>query len=292
MTEAVPRIAVIRFPGMNCEEETRRAVVDAGLSCDVFMWNGPTDELETYDGYVLPGGFSYQDRVRAGSIAAKDRVVDCLFEQAVAGKPVIGICNGAQILLEAGMVPGIEPGRVEMGLATNIMPDRDGYYTRWTHLLVANDTSCVTSALDRGDVVPIPVAHAEGRFVTADECLIETLFANGQIVLTYVEADGADAIGFPGNPSASTRAIAGIANPDGNVVAMMPHPERAARLFQVPRSLEGPWGAKRRAARGDASTFDPGPGAGVLASLAAFCARAGSATTPAGRRADSTLERI
>ncbi len=273
MTRPYPRIAVIRFPGMNCEEETRRAVAAAGLACDVFMWNGPTDELALYDGYVLPGGFSYQDRVRAGAIAAKDRVVDCLFEEAAAGKPVIGICNGAQILLEAGLVPGFEPGRVEMGLATNIMPDRDGYYTRWTHLEVVDTGSSATCSFGRGDVVPIPVAHAEGRFVTSTEGLLDRLEENGQVVLRYVGPDGASDPGFPSNPNGSSRAIAGIRNVEGNVVAMMPHPERAAWLFQVPERLAGPWGASRRSARGERTLLEPGPGAAVMRSLRTFAER-------------------
>jgi phosphoribosylformylglycinamidine synthase I len=265
-----PRVAVLRFPGLNCEEETRRAVMAAGADSDIFMWNGPTSELAQYDGYVLPGGFSYQDRVRAGAIAAKDRVVDCLFQQAASGKPVMGICNGAQILIEAGMVPGIELGTVEMGLAHNIMPDRDGYFTHWTHLVVGQTASCATAALEEGTPVPVPVAHAEGRFVTADPDLIDRLFEQGQVVLTYGTAAGSPAEGFPDNPNGSVRNIAGISNPDGNVVAMMPHPERSSWLFQLPASLPGAWGDRRRDAAGSDALMGPGPGAGVLGSLIAF----------------------
>lgn len=266
------RIAVIRFPGMNCEEETRRAVIASGMDCDVFMWNGSRSALEEYDGYVLPGGFSYQDRVRAGAIAAKDRVVDCLFDAATAGKPIIGICNGAQVLLEAGLVPGIEAGRVEMGLARNIMPNRDGYYTNWTHLRVLNDTSAATGAAGRGAVLPIPIAHAEGRFVSSADGLIDELFERDQIVLVYARPDGSQEDGFPANPNSSTRAIAGVTNPLGNVVAMMPHPERAARLFQVPERLAGPWGEWRRSARGARGPDESGPGAVVMDSLRAYLA--------------------
>jgi len=268
------RIAVMRFPGMNCEDESRRAVLDAGASCDIVMWNAPTAELEAYDGYVLPGGFSYQDRVRAGAIAAKDRVVDCLFRQAAAGKPVLGICNGAQILVEAGMVPGLTPGRVEMALARNVMPDRDGYYTRWTHLRIESARSAASISLAPGDVVPVPVAHAEGRFVSATPGLIEELFTRGQAVMTYARADGSRARGFPDIPNASSMALAAVSNPAGNVVAMMPHPERAARLGQVPANVEGPWGERRRAARTAAAVRAPGPGAPIVRSLVEFARRA------------------
>lgn len=271
MATAEHRIAVIRFPGMNCEEETRRAVVASGMDCDTFMWNGPRSLLDEYDGYVLPGGFSYQDRVRAGAIAAKDHIVDCLFEAASLGKPIIGICNGAQVLLEAGLVPGIDPGKVEMGLARNIMPDRDGYYTNWTHLRVVNDSSAATAATARGTVLPIPVAHAEGRFVSSEEGLIDDLFERGQIVLVYARHDGSPEAGFPSNPNGSTRSIAGVTNPPGNVVAMMPHPERAARLSQVPEALAGEWGRRRRAFRRGGGADEPGPGAAVMDSLRQFC---------------------
>ncbi len=273
MTESRAKIAVIRFPGVNCEDETRRAVESQGMECDIFMWNGPHERLAEYDGYILPGGFTYQDRVRAGAIAAKDRVVDCLFDEAQVGKPVIGICNGAQILLESGMVPGITPGKVEMGLARNIMPDRDGYYTRWTHLRIESDSSCVTCVMSKGDVTSIPTAHAEGRFVTNTGGLIDRLFENGQVVMTYAGLKGEAEPAFPLNPNGSTRGIAAVSNPYGNVVAMMPHPERAARLVQVPESLPGRWGAARRDAAGSRLVLtEPGPGGEIFKSLGTFIA--------------------
>jgi phosphoribosylformylglycinamidine synthase I len=271
MSTERPRVAVIRFPGMNCEEETRRAVAAHGMSCDVFMWNGPTAGLASYDGYVLPGGFSYQDRVRAGAIAAKDRVLDCLSEQARAGKPVIGICNGAQILLEAGLVPGTEDGRVQMGLARNVMPDRDGYYTRWTHVRLTSTRSAATCSFTEGDVAAIPIAHAEGRFVTTEKGLLPRLLENGQVVMRYVSHDGQEDDTFPTNPNGSVMAIAGLSNPRGNVVAMMPHPERASWLFQVPRSLPGGWGARRRAATRHPELLEAaGPAGRVFESLRTF----------------------
>jgi phosphoribosylformylglycinamidine synthase I len=268
MTSRPPRVAVIRFPGLNCESETRRAVMAQDVAADVFMWNGPTAELARYDGYVLPGGFSYQDRVRAGAIAAKDRVMDCIIEQAALGKPVLGICNGAQILVESGLVPGLGDGRVEMALARNIMPDREGYYSRWAYLRVESPGTAATATLSHGDLVPVPIAHAEGRFVTTDPALIDRLFASGQVVFTYATPDGLTSDEFPWNPNGSTASIAGISNPAGNVVAMMPHPERCAWLYQTPESLAGTWGVRRRAARGDVSMLHlPGPGAEILRSL-------------------------
>lgn len=270
--KSVPRIAVLRFPGVNCEHETRRALEAAGAACDVFRWNEPAAALGPYDGYVLPGGFSYQDRVRAGAIAAKDHIVERICEEADTGKPVLGICNGAQVLLEAGLVPGIAKGRVEMGLATNRMPGRDGYHTYWTHLRVEAGRTSATGELEEGDVVPIPVAHAEGRFVTVEEGLVERLFEAGQVVMTYARPGGAAAGGFPRNPNGSTRDIAAVANARGNVVAMMPHPERSSWLFQVPQNLEGEWGERRREARGADVLRGPGPGAAVMSSFVRYCA--------------------
>ena len=265
-------IAVVRFPGVNCEEETRRALRSAGAGCDIVMWNAPAEKLGAYDGFVLPGGFSYQDRVRAGAIAAKDAVLSRLVEEAASGKPVLGICNGAQVLLEAGLVPGIEPGSVEMALATNAMPGSDGYHARWCHLRVASADSCATETSTEGDVLPIPVAHAEGRFVSRTSGLFEELSANGQIVMTYSRPDGGPPAGFPENPNGSTDDVAAVSNRRGNVVAMMPHPERAARLGQVPALLPGAWGERRRQASGDRFD-DDGPGSDVFVGFVAYAER-------------------
>src|SRR6185295_15696812 len=133
------RVAVMQFPGVNCESESMRALTRVGLAPEVFRWTRPAGELRDFDAFVLPGGFSYQDRVRAGALAAKDPLLDALIEESERGKPVLGICNGAQILVEAGLVPDRE--RVELALARNRMAGRAGYYARWIYARV-EPSSC------------------------------------------------------------------------------------------------------------------------------------------------------
>src|SRR5262249_51022842 len=127
-------VAGVQFPGVNCEAETVRALERVGLRSEVFGWTRPVGELRDFTAFVLPGGFSYQDRVRAGALAAKDPRVEVLAEQAEMGKPVLGICNGAQVLVEAGLVPGSET--IELALARNAMERRSGYHARWVHVRV------------------------------------------------------------------------------------------------------------------------------------------------------------
>ncbi len=264
-----PRICVVQFPGVNCEYETARAVEKAGMEAAVLRWNRRVEEFEKFDGFVLPGGFSYQDRVRAGAVAATDEVMDVVAAQAAEGKPVIGICNGAQVLVEAGLVPGTEAGKVEMALAPNAGMGRGGYYCDWVHVKVACPPArtAATWDLEPGQVLPIPVAHAQGRFTSLDETLFESLDAAGQIAFKYCDEQGSPAAAFPGNPNGSALAAAAVSNPAGNVVAMMPHPERCAWLRQVPAELPGIWGERRLASRSARAIEGDGPGAGVFRSL-------------------------
>ncbi len=185
-------IAVIQYPGSNCEHETARAVVAAGAKAEVFRWNKDASELVRFDGYILPGGFSYQDRVRAGAIAAKKSIMKTIMEEAAKGKSVLGICNGAQVLVETGLIPGLERGELEMALAPNIMEERSGFYCDWTYLkLACPPERCVfTSLLSAGQVLPVPVAHAEGRFVTTRKKLIDRLWDKEQVVFQYCDGDG------------------------------------------------------------------------------------------------------
>ena len=123
------KIAVIMFPGSNCENETARAITSAGMNAKVIRWNETTG-LSNYDGYVIPGGWSYEDRIRAGVISAKDPIMDIIKKEASNGKVVLGICNGCQILVESGIIPGLEDN-VQMALAPNINPFIQGYYCTW-----------------------------------------------------------------------------------------------------------------------------------------------------------------
>ncbi len=266
-TTGRPRVALIQFPGSNCEWETKRAAEAAGMACDVFRWNREAAELREYDGYLIGGGFSYQDRVRSGAIATKEPIVRTVFEEVTErGKPCLGICNGAQVLVEAGLIPGLEPGVVQMGLAPNI-PDPERriahFCCQWVFLKCAapQGRTLFTQELPEGFVLPIPIAHGEGRFTTRDPELLETLKANRQIVFQYCDVEGRVDPAREINPNGALENIAGLCNPEGNVLAMMPHPERASFLRQVPFEIGGPVSEERLRAQGDAAALEgPAPG--------------------------------
>jgi len=270
-----PRVAVIQFPGGNCELETARALASVGARAEVFRWNRDPRELDGFAAMVISGGFSYQDRVRAGVIAAHEPIGARLFALAGEGRPILGICNGAQVLVEMGLVPGLDPGAVEMALAPNKMVRggrvvRRDYYCTWSWLRLgcAPERCAFTTACAPHAVIAMPLAHGEGRFVARDPGLFDALAANGQIVWQYCDAAGEVHDEFPITPNGSTRAIAGLCNPAGNVLALMPHPERATWLRQVPLDLPGAFGAARRAATGDWAALEgAGPSRGLFASL-------------------------
>lgn len=268
---ASPRVAVVRLPGMNCEDETARALAGAGLVPAFVGWDRPPGALAGYDAYVLPGGFSYQDRVRAGAVAAKDPRLDVIAGAAARGVPVLGICNGAQILVEAGLVPGgaaADDDAIGIALAINRLPHRAGYYTNWV-VLEARDGSLWTEAYAPGERVPLPMAHGEGRFTAKDPARLPELSARGQVPFAYAGPGGPAHGAWPANPNGAEADAAGVTNARGNVLALMPHPERAARLLHVPLDQGGPWGDRRRRARGDRVAVEAaGPGHGLFLSLA------------------------
>jgi len=203
-----------------------------GLNPVEFLWNESAEKLSDFNGYVIVGGFAYEDRSRAGVIAALDPIMKLIKIEAEKGKPVLGICNGAQILVESGLVPGLDGHRVGVALTDNKRVKGGhiigvGYYNAWVNLkLSAPSYRCAfTRQLSTDDIINIPLAHGEGRFIIPDK-LLEKMIANDQTVYRYCDDDGNVVDEFPTNPNGSMHNLAAVCNPAGNVMAMMPHPER------------------------------------------------------------------
>ena len=232
-----PKIAVLYFPGNNCEEETRDRCTDVGIDAKIIRWNSK-ENLSDYDGYIIPGGFSYEDRVRAGVIAAKDKIMDKVKEEVDKGKLLLGICNGAQILIETGLVPGLK-NKIEMAIAPNENPLISGYYDAWVYIKPSNNKkNAFNQFYKKNEIIKVPVAHGEGRFITKDKNLIKNLINNKQIVFQYCDEKGKIKNNYPTNPNGAVNNIAAISNKQGNVMALMPHPERASYNWQVPDSIK------------------------------------------------------
>ena len=228
-------IAIVQFPGSNTERETLIACRRIGLNPVEFLWNEPAEKLSDFDGYVIVGGFAYEDRSRAGVIASLDPIMKQLRTETEAGKPVLGICNGAQILVETGLVPGLPDYRLGIALTDNKRIKGGhvmgvGYYNTWANLrMTAPPKRCAfTHHMETGDWINIPLAHGEGRFVVPEE-LLSKLQENDQTVFRYCDDDGIIVEEFPTNPNGSMYNLAAVCNPSGNVMAMMPHPERTEK---------------------------------------------------------------
>jgi phosphoribosylformylglycinamidine synthase subunit PurQ / glutaminase len=197
------KFAIITFPGSNCDYDAYHAVIDH-LGCDAeYVWHKETD-LRGADVVILPGGFSYGDYLRSGAIARFSPVMREVLAHAKRGAPVLGICNGFQIACEAGLLPGA------------LMRNRSlQFVSAAVTIVVENATTMFTNLYRKGEQLVIPVAHGDGRYVAAPEAL-DRLEGEGQIVFRY-----------RGNPNGSERDIAGVINENGNVLGLMPHPERA-----------------------------------------------------------------
>jgi phosphoribosylformylglycinamidine synthase I len=227
------KFGIISFPGTNCEMESVRAFKRNGMDAEVLLWNDPDilngSKLDEFDGYMIAGGFSYEDRGRSGVVAAQDPIMDILKSEADKGKVVLGVCNGAQILVESGLIPGFDNKGLGVALAWNEMKKDDeivgtGFYNIWCRL--KNTSSKERSAFnDFDDLLHIPMAHGEGRFVIPDDVL-QKLEDNDQIPFKYADDSGEVNSEFPYTPNGATASTAALCNPGGNVMAMMPHPER------------------------------------------------------------------
>jgi phosphoribosylformylglycinamidine synthase subunit PurQ / glutaminase len=230
------RVCVLRIEGTNCEEESYHAFQRLGANTEIVHLNEfarKKKKLSDYHALVLPGGFSAGDYIRAGVIFAarmKSTLGKELEEFITDHKPIIGICNGFQILVEAGILPGLSAVITDEPEAVLTTNDSDHFECRPTWLRKEAKSRCIfTRELEDDKVIMIPSAHAEGKFVLPaerEQQLLEELKKNGQVVFRYVSPEGKSEPGYPFNPNGAIYDIAGICNRTGNVLGMMPHPER------------------------------------------------------------------
>lgn len=206
------KFGIVTFPGSNCDYDAYQAVVETLGEEAVYLWHKDHD-LKGSDVIILPGGFSYGDYLRAGAIARFSPIMRDVIAHAKRGGPVMGICNGFQIACEAGLLPG--------ALLRNASLK---YIGEWVRLRVEQTDTLFTNRYEAGQILRIPIAHGDGRY-TADEATLDRLEGDGRVVFRYAGGP-ADADEY-WSPNGSMRAIAGIINDAGNVLGMMPHPERA-----------------------------------------------------------------
>lgn len=213
------RFAVITFPGSNCDQDCYHVTDNIfGIETDM-LWYEDKFELSDYDCVILPGGFSYGDYLRSGAIARFAPLMDKVIEYANNGGLVLGICNGFQILLEAGLLPGA------MKVNNNLK-----FVCKDIELEVVNGETPFTNQTQEGEKITLPVAHGEGNYYIDDKGLVD-LKKNDQIVLRYLNDEE--------NPNGSVDNIAGICNKEGNIFGLMPHPERAAEKILGSKTADG-----------------------------------------------------
>lgn len=263
------RVAILRMEGTNCEEESYLAFKRLGAKPEMVhikrmlgLVEGARSPFD-YQILMFPGGFSAGDYIRAGAIFAaimKSRLMNELKEYVDNGYPILGICNGFQVLVELGILPGVD-GISETPQAALTTNSSNRFECR--NIYIRNEgRSAFTSLYGKGEVLLMPVAHAEGKFTlnSADEHkMLKRLNENGQIAFRYVNPENPDSgdVPYPWNPNGSVENIAGITNPEGNVLGMMPHPERAFYNYML--GLEKP--------------EDFGPGAGIFRSMLDYVAK-------------------
>jgi phosphoribosylformylglycinamidine synthase subunit PurQ / glutaminase len=210
------RLGVVVFPGSNCDHDAESVINELPNAEAVLLWHKERD-LKNVDAIILPGGFSYGDYLRTGAIARFSPVMSEVIQFAKNGKPVLGICNGFQILAEAGLVEGV--------LMRNV---HRRFVCKHVYLSVQNNYTIFTSDYAKHDVLRIPIAHGDGNYFAPDDTL-KKLQDNEQIIFQYCDKDGA--VTTDANPNGSVMNIAGICNETKNVLGLMPHPERAAEAL-------------------------------------------------------------
>ena len=234
---ATPNALILRAPGTNCDAETAHAFDLAGATSERVHLNRLLEDAGVLAGYqilAIPGGFSYGDDIAAGRIFANQithHLHDLLRRFIDDGKPVIGICNGFQVLIKTDLLPGEIAGRSGQN-CTLTNNDCGRFVDRWVHLQAKSDKCIWTAGIER---LELPIAHGEGKFVPGDESLRKALWDEERVALAYTKTDGSSAEGhFPDNPNGSIDDIAGICDASGLVLGLMPHPERYVSALQHP----------------------------------------------------------
>jgi len=206
-------IGITVFPGSNCDRDVY-TVFNKNLKITTNFVQAK-DKIDKFDAIIIPGGFTYGDRLRAGAIASKSPLMDKIKDKSDIGVPILGICNGFQILVESGLLPGA------------LVPNKSlKFICKWINTVVTNNKTPFTNLFKEQQIISIPVAHGEGRYV-ADKQSYEKIKNNGQIVMKYNDE----------NPNGSVDNIAAICNPKGNIMGMMPHPERASNNDITPKGF-------------------------------------------------------
>ena len=209
------KIGVIVFPGSNCDHDAYHAMKNVMNAETKFLWHKDTD-VDDIDLLIVPGGFSYGDYLRSGAIAKFSPIMNAVIDYAKKGNPVLGICNGFQILLESGLLPG-----------AMLHNENLRFICKQVHIRVESTRSLFTGNMEKGQVIKVPVSHGEGNYFI-DESGLDKLETNEQIAFRYCDAEGK--ITPESNINGSVSSIAGILNESGNVLGMMPHPERAMEV--------------------------------------------------------------
>jgi len=246
-----PKVCVLRTAGTNCDKETAFAFIKAGADAELVHINSLVDsrkKLSEFHILALPGGFSYGDDIASGKIFANElkcKLNSDLKDFIQQGKLIIGICNGFQILVKSGLLPGNELLNQEASLIIN---DSAKFEDRWTYLKNSNNkvrySKCVWIK-DLPEVIYLPVAHGEGKFMVKEKAVLSKLKDNQQIVFQYCNQEG-DLSGYPDNPNGSEENIAGICDDTGRILGLMPHPERHISITQHPR-----WNGTKNKSFGD-----------------------------------------